>query len=87
MPHAIGLHGIPQTGKVQNNATGNIERNREIFRHSVGGMCDESAFVCRTKGLYPTEEMHRVKRWVNQQLSRKVIAQERGCPRGSVCGM
>jgi hypothetical protein len=71
MPHAIGLHGIPETGKVQNNATGTIERNRKIFRHSVGVCATRSLFVCRTKGLYPREEMHREKRWVNQQLSRK----------------
>jgi hypothetical protein len=50
-------------------------------------MCEEIAFVCRTKGLYPTEEMHREKRWVNQQLSRKATAQENGWPRESVRGM
>jgi hypothetical protein len=86
MPHAIGLYGIPETGKIQNNATGTIERNKEIFRHSVGGMCDKIAFVCRTKGLYP-KEMQSEKRRVNQQLNRKATAQERGCPRVSVRGM
>jgi hypothetical protein len=52
------------------------------------GVCaTRSLFVCRTKGLYPREEMYGEKRWVNQQLSRKATAQEHGCPRGSVRGM
>jgi hypothetical protein len=37
-PHAIGLHGVPETGKVQNNAPSTIERKGEISKHSVGGV-------------------------------------------------